>query len=235
MKKTKTTEHFAIEEAQSEIRTRVLEIRAIPDDKLTPELRTERETLDKKYADGEIKFRASLKALQAEQETGVTLDTEALELRQLEQRASLGDIAAGVLSKNACEGATREYQQALSLKPNQVPLALMRSPMVEDRTTGITPGPSDSGADQRPIIPAIFPQSVAAFLGINGQSVGVGEQAFAVVSTSAAPGAPAEGAEQGIARRLFRAALLFRAGFRRVCSFLWRMPPAWRAYPMRSA
>ena len=35
MSHTKTTEHFAIEEAQSEIRTRVLEIRALPDDKLT--------------------------------------------------------------------------------------------------------------------------------------------------------------------------------------------------------
>ena len=36
MTKTKTTEHFKIEEAQSEIRTRVLEIRAIASDKLTP-------------------------------------------------------------------------------------------------------------------------------------------------------------------------------------------------------
>ena len=196
MTKTKTTEHFAIEEAQSEIRTRVLEIRAIPDDKLTPELRTERETLDKKYAAGEIKFRASLKALRDEQETGTVVDTEALELRQLEARSSLGDIAAGVLSQHPCEGASRELQQANHLKPNQVPLSLMRSPMVEDRTTGITPAPTDAGADQRPIIPAVFPQSVAAFLGITGQSVGVGEQAFAVVSTSAAPGAPAEGAEQ---------------------------------------
>ena len=201
MTQTKTTEHFAIEEAQSEIRTRVLEIRAIPDDKLTPELRTERDTLDKKYAEGEVKFRASLKALRAEQETGVTLDAEALELRQLTDRASvggLGAIAAGVLSNHACEGEARELQQAFHLKPNQVPLALMRSPMVEHRTTGITPGPTRhreriSGRSSAPM----FPQSVAAFLGINGQSVGVGEAAFAVVSTSAAPGAPAEGADAG--------------------------------------
>ncbi len=197
---TKTQEHFAIEEAQSEIRTRVLQIRAIPDDKLTPGLRAERDTLDAKYADGEIKFRASLKSLRSEQETGVTLvDAEARELQLLTERASvggLGAIAGGVLSNHACEGEARELQQHYHLKPNQVPLALMRSPMVEDRTTGITPAPTDAGADQRPIIPAVFPQSVAAFLGITGQSVGVGEQAFAVVSTSAAPGAPAEGAEQ---------------------------------------
>ena len=211
MTKTKTTEHFAIEEAQSEIRTRVLEIRAIPDDKLTPELRTERDTLDKKYAEGEVKFRASLKALRAEQETGVTVDAAELELRQLTERSSLGDIAAGVLSQHPCEGASRELQQHHHLKPNQVPLALMRSPMVEHRTAGITPGPTDSGADQRPIIPAIFPQSVAAFMGINGQSVGVGEAAYAVVSTSASPGAPAEGAEQAHSTAAFESAALVPA------------------------
>ena len=49
---SKTTDHFAIEKAQSEIRTRVLEIRALSDDKLTPELKAERETLDKRYAEG---------------------------------------------------------------------------------------------------------------------------------------------------------------------------------------
>ena len=208
---TKTTEHFAIEEAQSEIRTRVLEIRAIPDDKLTPELRSERDTLDAKYADGEVKFRASLKSLRDEQEAGTTIDSAALELRQLEARSSLGDIAAGVLSQHPCEGASRELQQANHLKPNQVPLALMRSPMVEERTSGITPGPANAGADQRPIIPAIFPSSVAAFLGITGQSVGVGEQAFAVVSTSATPGAPAEGAEQSHSTGAFTSVALVPA------------------------
>ena len=205
---TKTQEHFAIEEGQSEIRTRVLEIRAIASDKLTDELRTERDTLDKKYAEGEVRFRASLKALRAEQEAGTVIDSQSLELRQLEARSSMGDIAAGVLSNHACEGAARELQQHHHLKPNQVPLALMRSPMVEERSSGVTPGPSDSGADQRPIIAAVFPQSVAAFLGINGQSVGVGEQAVAVVSTSASPGAPAEGADQAHSTAAFESASL---------------------------
>ena len=208
---TKTQEHFAIEEAQSEIRTRVLEIKAIPSDKVTPELRAEREALDKRFAEGEVKFRASLKSLRDGQEKGATeLDTEELELRQLEKDSSLGDIAAGVLSNHACEGATRELQQANHLKANQVPLALMRSLIgtVEKRTAGITPGPTNAGADQRPIIPAVFPQSVAAFLGITGQAVGVGEAAFAVVSTSASPGAPAEGGEQAHSTGAFESAAL---------------------------
>ena len=207
-----TKEHFAIEKAQSEIRTRVLEISALSGDEFTPELEAERDALRKRFAEGEIKFRASLDGLQIEQAKGITtVDAEATELRQLEVRASvggLGAIAAGVLSNHACEGEARELQQHYHLKPNQVPLSLMRSPMVEDRTTGITPGPTNAGGDQRPIIPAIFPQSVASFLGINGQSVGVGEAAFAVVSTSATPGAPAEGADQAHSTAAFESASL---------------------------
>ena len=111
---TKTIEHFQIEEAQSEMRTRVLEIRAIPEDQLTPELRSERATLDKKFAEGEIKFRASLKAMKAEQEAGTPVDSAALELRQLTDRASvngLGAIAAGVLSGHACEGERESFNR----------------------------------------------------------------------------------------------------------------------------
>ena len=210
-----TKEHFAIEKAQSEIRTRVLEISALSGDEFTPELEAERDALRKRFAEGEIKFRASLDGLQIEQAKGITtVDAEATELRQLEVRASvdgLGAIAAGVLSNHACEGEARELQQHYHLKPNQVPLALMRSPLVEDRTSGVTPGPGNAGADQRPIIPAIFPQSVAAFLGINGQSVGVGEQAASVVSTSATPGAPAEGADQAHSTAAFESASLVPA------------------------
>ena len=208
---TKKIEHFAIEEAQSEIRTRVLEIRALPEAELTAELKAERDTLDKKYAEGEVRFRASIKAMKAEQSEGTPVDAEALELRQLTDRASvggLGAIAAGVLSGHACEGSSRELQQHHHLKGNQIPIELLRAPMVEHRTTGITPGPTDAGADQRPIIPAVFPQSVAAFLGITGQSVAVGEQAFAVVSTSASPGAPAEGADQAHSTAAFESAAL---------------------------
>ena len=79
---SKTIEHFAIENAQSELKSRVMEIRAIPEDQLTTELRSERDTLDKKYAEGEIKFRASLKSLRDEQESAVTVeDSEARELK----------------------------------------------------------------------------------------------------------------------------------------------------------
>ena len=68
----------------------------------------------------------------------------------------------------------------------------------------------NAGGDQRPIIPAVFPNSVAAFSGhFNGQSVGTGEAAVAVVSTtSATPGTPAEGADQAHSTGAFESANL---------------------------
>ena len=104
---------------KSEITSRLLEIKALEE---TPELRAERETLTKKQGEVEIAFRKALAEVRVEEEqTVTTFDTEELELRQLEQKASMGDIAAGVLTQHACEGASRELQQHHHLKPNQVP------------------------------------------------------------------------------------------------------------------
>ena len=79
---------------------------------------------------------------------------------------------------------------------------------LESRTTGVTPAPADAGATQRPIIPAVFPQSVVAFLDIMQDRVGVGEAVYTVLSTSAAPGRPAEGAEQAHTTGAFTAKAL---------------------------
>ena len=203
--------YFTIQKEQSEIRQRLGVIGLMAEAEVTTEVRAEQLTLRQRQPVVEGELQAAYAEQRAEQEKGLTLDTADTELRALTKRASkggLGAIAAGVLSGHSCEGASRELQQHHHLKGNQIPIELMRAPMVEHRTTGITPGPTDAGADQRPIIPAVFPQSVAAFLGINGQSVGVGEQAFAVVSTSASPGAPAEGAEQAHSTAAFESANL---------------------------
>ena len=204
---TQMQTYLDVQATKSGIISRLLELKALEE---TPELRAERETLTKKQGEAEIAFRKALAEVRAEEEQTVTVvdSPEERELRQLEKNSSIGEVAAGVLTSHPCEGATRELQQANHLKGNQIPLALMRSPMVEERTSGITPGPSSAGGDQRPIIPAVFPQSVAAFLGINGQSVGVGEAAVAVVSTSASPGVPAEGADQAHSAAAFESANL---------------------------
>ena len=164
MNKTKTTEHFAIEEAQSEIRTRVLEIRALSDDKLTPELKTERDTLDRKYAAGEVKFRASLKSLREGQESGVTLvDAEARELELLTGKANAGDIFAAALEHRQTVGETSELQKHYGLNSNQVPLEMLRiNRNVEERAAATVPG-SIAEATQGEVAIPIFSTGDGAF------------------------------------------------------------------------
>ena len=185
MNKTKTTEHFAIEEAQSEIRTRVLEIRALSDDKLTPELKTERDTLDRKYAAGEVKFRASLKSLREGQESGVTLvDAEARELELLTGKANAGDIFAAALEHRQTVGETSELQKHYGLNSNQVPLEMLRiNRNVEERAAATVPG-SIAEATQGEVAIPIFSTGDGAFLGIERPTVGVGVAAYPVLSTA---------------------------------------------------
>ena len=184
---SKMTDHFKIEAAQSELRTRVLEIRALPDDKLTDELRTERTELDAKYAAGEIKFRASLKSLGDEQEAGVTLDTEALELRQLTKRASVGAIILAAVEKRQTSGEVAELQKHYGLAENAIPLDMLR---VEQRAAGVTTAPTNVGTSQAEIVQPVFASGAGAYLEISRPTVDAGDAVFPVLSTRPDVGGP---------------------------------------------
>ena len=182
---TKTQEHFAIEEAQSEIRTRVLEIRALPDDKLTSELRSERDQLDTKYAEGEVKFRASIKALRSEQKNGVTIiDAEARELQRLSKQANVGDILSAAFEKRQTAGETAELQKHFGLAAHQVPLEMLRiNRGVEERAAATVPD-SIGDAVAAEVITPVFASGDGAFLGVERPTVPVGDAAFPVLGTS---------------------------------------------------
>ena len=79
---------------------------------------------------------------------------------------------------------------------------------LEIRTSGVTPAPADVGANQQPIIPAVFPQAAAAFLSIPQPTVPTGEAVYTVLSTPATPGTPAEGADQDHSTAGFTASVL---------------------------
>ena len=182
--KIMTKEHFAIEEAQSVIRSRVLEIRAISEDKLTTELRAERDTLDKKYAEGEVKFRASLKAMQTEQEKGVTvIAAEARELQQLTERANMGAIFSAAVEHRQTDGETAEIQKHFGLASNQVPLEMLRiNRGVEQRIAATVPA-SIGDASQAEVVTPFFATGDGAFLGIERPIVPVGDSAHPVLGT----------------------------------------------------
>ena len=87
---------------------------------------------------------------------------------------------------------------------------LVRSWPDADRleTRAVTPAPGDVGQEQETIVPYVFPQSAASFLGVNMPTVGVGEKVYPVLTATLAVGAPAENAVQAESTGAFSADVL---------------------------
>ena len=154
-------------------------------DDLTTEERSELDTKSERLRTIEPEIRA---ALTAEGVTEFRTDDPAdRELRHLADRANLGNIFDAVLEHRATDGAEAEIQTHYGLTANQVPLAMLE-------VRAVTPAPSDVGQNQATIIPGVFPDSCAAFLGIDLPTVGVGEAVFPVLTTNATVHTPAENA-----------------------------------------
>ena len=123
---------------------------------------------------------------------------EAREMRSLEGRSNAGEIVDFALGRQPVEGATAELQQHHGLDSNMIPLALLRRQAWETsplETRAVTPAPADVGTSQRQIIPYVFPDASAAFLGVAMPTVAVGEQSFPVLTSKLAVRTPAENAD----------------------------------------
>ena len=197
----------------SEIRSRLNELSGI--EKVTPELRTETDSLSTEYADTERRWRAAKIAdagkVKDDPDGNGKAKGEGAERRELVERSSLGEIVGAAVDHSQPEGATAELQKELGINGNQVPLALLEARgAVEQRTSGVTPAPATGsiGANQQPIIDFVFPQGAVAFLNIPEPTVGVGEAVYTVLSTAASPGTPAKGADQGHSTAAFSAKVL---------------------------
>ena len=155
---------------------------------------TELETLTARMQAIEPELRAAIVAegaAETRDRTEFGDDAAGRELRALVADAGAGDIFAATLEHRATAGRTAELQQNFGLAPNQVPLAMLRSPV---ETRAVTPAPGDVGQNQSQIVPGVFPASCAAFLGIDMPTVPVGDSVFPVLATNAVVGVPAEGA-----------------------------------------
>ena len=157
-------------------------------DELTDEQRAEMATLTASMQNLEVETRAAIVAEVDPTVTATDDDSAAREMRALIDGASIGAIFGATLEHRATEGQTAELQQHLRLSANQVPLALL----MEERA--VTPAPADVGQNMAAIIPAVFPASCAAFLGVDMPTVGVGEAVYPVLTTSATVHTPAENA-----------------------------------------
>ena len=182
------TDRQRLELRASEIRTRLNELGGM--ETLTDDQTAEVDQFTAEYRTVETRVRALTVAGDAPAAPPEgDAPPEDRELRSLLGRANLGTIFDGVLSHRSTDGAEREVQQHFGLESNQVPLDMLR---VETRA--VTPAPADVGQTQSEIIPYVFPQACAAFLGVDMPTVGVGEAVFPVLTAKTDVHAPAENA-----------------------------------------
>ena len=174
----------------SEVRERLNELSGIED--LSEEHRAELDTLTAEYADLEARGRA---AALAQEEATLNPEPPDPEKQELIGAASVADVFAAAVEQRSTEGATKELQDELGLMGDSIPLDLLAGDL-EERTTGVTPAPSDVGVTQAPIVPYVFPDAAAAFLRIPQPRVSVGERLYTVLTTALTAGTPAKGAEQ---------------------------------------
>ena len=182
------TEAQKLEIRASEIRIRLSELGGSAE--LSDDTRAELDSLRTEYQDNERRQTALSISGAGPVRPTVTgsQDAAARELRELTQRANLGVIFDAVLEHRQTQGAERELQDHYNLGGNQVPVTLLE-------TRDVTQAPSDVGQNQSEIIPGVFPQSCAAWLGIQIPTVPVGDSVYPVLTQNATVATPAEGAD----------------------------------------
>ena len=181
-----------------EIRIRLSELGA--ETELTDEYRAELAGLRKEYADTERRM-AALRISEPARTPIETRSTEGTEYRAILARANVGNVYDALLNHRAVVGPEAELQQALGLAGNQIPLDMLRGAGRGDGGNGgmeyraVTPGAANVAQVEQPVIPYVFPQSAAAFLGVDMPTVGVGEVVYPVLTATLSVEALAENAE----------------------------------------
>ena len=109
-------------------------------------------------------------------------------MRSVIERANVGEMLDNIIAHAAYSGANEELRAHYGIAQNQIPVELLNL-----ETRAVTPAPTETEANQQPIIPYVFPQSVSTFLGIPQPTVGVGEATFPVLTSELDVKTPAEG------------------------------------------
>ena len=129
------------------------------------------------------------RVLEPEPETrSVESKPEDRERLDLEKRANVGDVFGLVVNGGAPSGTMLELQQDRGMASNEISIRQLMN--LEHRA--VTPGAGEVGQNQQPIRPYVFPDSVAAFLGVDMPVVGVGEAVFPVLTSELSVQALAE-------------------------------------------
>ena len=171
-------------------------------------------------------FDALKRQLDADRTLSGHSDATDAQFASLQSRGNLARVVAAITRHELVDGVEREVQQEYGLSGNQIPLSFLQ-------TRAVTPAPGNVQSNQAPVIPGVFPQSVAAFLGIDMPTVGVGEAIFPVLTTNAVVRVPAENAAATETTGAFSADVLSPS--RLQASFFWSREDAARFAGMDQA
>lgn len=186
--------------------TRLYKLQAEAGELLKVETRSEEESARLDACMDEI--REAKQTLEAAKELApANPEPEAVELREMIRGAKLANIVEAVVSGTAPDGRERELQAELGIKPNAIPLDLLRDPAPVE-TRGVTAAPSDTGQSQAEILGYVFPQAAGAFLGFEQPTVPVGARVYPVLGTGATATAAAKDAEVSESDGTFSATVL---------------------------
>ena len=152
---------------------------------------------------------------------------ETREWSDLSGRFDMGEMFTNVMEHRASAGAIAEVQTERGLASNDIPTEML----MEHRA--VTPAPSDVGQNQAMIEGYVFPQSVAAFLGIPSPIVPVSDATFPVLTSDPAAGVPAENTAQAETTGAFTANVLTPGRIQ--ASFFWSREDAARMAGMGDA
>ena len=177
-----------IDLAIRELRGKLLSLGA-RGDALTPDEKTEFETLPTEMRAKEVEFRAAVIAEdKATVDAAADLeraggDPEVRERLALRAKTGISDFLKAAAGGTSVNGAAAEYCQSLGVpESGHLPMALFaRAPQPEMRA--ITPGPAVKGALQ-PVVPYLFERSAAVSLGIEMPSVPAGQVQIPKVGTA---------------------------------------------------
>ena len=182
------TDRGKLELRQSAIRGRLSELGT---ESASEDAKTEIDGLAVEYSSNEARLRAFMVAGDEPVET--TTSTKERDGRaELYAKASVGDLVYNLVNgrSGVQGGAMAELQQEHGLADNEIHIRQL-APL----TYAVTPAPADTQETQQPIIPYVFPQSCAAFLGVDMPTVGVGEAVFPVLTKELDVRTPAENAD----------------------------------------
>ena len=181
----------------SEVRARLNELAGV--ETLDDGQRGELDTLTREFQDVEAKLRAALTVeaaaeTAAETTAGAPVDGEARERRELMGRARVGRFAAAALRGVLVDGVEAETAAAFGC-PGLVPLELLAEGRAGVEHRAVTAAPDTGTAvTAAAIMPAVFDQSAAAWLGVEMPTVAAGTAAFPVLTQSVTAAARAKSA-----------------------------------------